>query len=131
MTSVPAQSLEELFEVAWAVREHAHILGETKVGSAVLSQEGTIHVGCNVEHPFRSHDMHAEVNAIGSMVAGGGSRAVAIVIVAERERFTPCGACMDWIMLFGGPTCTVAFQGGRGGKHQAYTASELMPFYPK
>lgn len=58
--------LDKLVEAAWKVREHAYILGETKVGAAAMSSDGSVSAGCNVEHRFRSHDMHAEVNAIGS-----------------------------------------------------------------
>lgn len=125
------RKLTELAAIAWEVRKAAHILGDTKVGCAVLSSRGGVFQGCNVEHQFRSHDIHAEVNAIGSMVAGGETGLVAIVVVAEREQFTPCGACMDWIFQFGGPECTVAFQGAPRGEIHRFTAAELMPYYPR
>ncbi len=115
---------------AWAIRENAFILGKTKVGSALIDESDNIYDGCNIEHKFRSHDIHAEVNAIGNMIAGGGKRIVAILIVAERERFTPCGSCMDWIFQFGGPDCLVGFQNKPDGEISQYTAHELMPHYP-
>jgi cytidine deaminase len=49
----------------------------------------TIFSGCNVEHQFRCHDVHAEINAITTMVSAGGTDPVALLIVAERDRFTP------------------------------------------
>jgi cytidine deaminase len=107
------------------------VLGKTKVGAAAISEDGTIFVGCNIEHPFRCHDVHAEVNAITSMVAGGYRELLAILVVAERELFTPCGGCMDWIFQFGGPSCLVAFQSKRGAKIRTFRAEELMPYYPK
>src|SRR3712207_8762813 len=60
--------------------------GPTRVGAAVLGADGGIYAGCNVEHKFRSHDVHAEVNALTSLVAGGGNSAVAVLVVAERDR---------------------------------------------
>ena len=63
--------LEELARMAWEIRESAYVIGPTKVGCAVLGVNGKVYSGCNVEHRFRSHDVHAEVNAITSMVAGG------------------------------------------------------------
>ena len=122
--------LYKLAAVAWRIRENAYVLGKTKVGCAVLSDNGRVFEGCNVEHPFRCHDIHAEVNAISSMVAGGEKHLVAVFIVAERDRFTPCGGCMDWIMQFGSADTIVAFQGTRNGPIQQYTAGQLMPFYP-
>ena len=119
-----------LSEAAWACREGARVLGPTKVGAAVITPSGVVVAGCNVEHVFRSHDIHAEVNAIGSMVASGEMSITAILIVAERELFTPCGACMDWIFEFGGGDCLVGFQSSRGIDCKVYAARELMPHYP-
>lgn len=56
---------------------------------------------------------------------------VAILVTAERERFTPCGACLDWIFEFGGETCAVAVQNREGGATEALTAADLMPHYPR
>lgn len=128
--SVGADLLEIAIR-AWEVRENARILGKTKVGCAVLTTDGKVFAGCNVEHRFRSHDIHAEVNAIGSMIAGGGKELAAVVVAAERERFTPCGACMDWIMEFASDDCIVAFQASPGGELTLYRTNDLMPHYPR
>ena len=119
-----------LGQAAWSVRERARVPGPTRVGAAVLSSTGQVHVGCNVEHRFRSHDVHAEVNALTSMVATSDSRAVAVLIAAERDRFTPCGSCLDWIFELGGHACLVAFQPRPGATIDALRADELMPHYP-
>jgi cytidine deaminase len=127
---VLSEAVDHLAPLAWDVRARARVLGPTRVGCAVMASDGSVYVGCNVEHRFRSHDVHAEVNAITSMIANGQQKLVAVVIAAERERFTPCGACMDWIFEFGGGQCLVAFQASRGGPRDTYRAEELMPFYP-
>jgi cytidine deaminase len=54
-----------------------------------------------------------------------------MLVVAERELFTPCGACLDWIFQFGGPGCHVAFQAARDREPVLYTAGVLMPHYPR
>ena len=123
--------LECLAKHAWAVREHARVLGATKVGCAAMGRSGEIALGCNVEHRYRSHDVHAEVNAIGTLVARGDRQLVAVAVAAERDRFSPCGACLDWIFEFGGPECVVAWQSSPGGDLVAVTSGELMPFYPR
>jgi len=121
---------ERLSEIAWKVRDNAHIYGDTKVGAALVTSNGKFFAGCNVEHIFRSHDFHAETNAIGNMVAGGEKRVIAILVVARRDNFTPCGGCMDWIFQFGGGECQVAFQAEPNGPIVHFTAKELMPHYP-
>lgn len=130
MNEPSTETWRSLTNTAWAVREHARVHGKTRVGAAVLSAQGGIHAGCNIEHIFRSHDVHAEVNALTTMAAVGDGPAVAIVIVAERDRFTPCGSCLDWIFELGGPGTSVAFQGTRGGPLLVLRADELMPHYP-
>lgn len=121
---------KRMSDAAWEVREHAYIYGSTKVGAAVMTSDGSIFVGCNVEHRFRSHDIHAEVNAIGSMVAAGHTDLIAVIVVAERERFTPCGGCMDWIYQFGGPSCVIGFQPSPDEEIRRFSAHDLMPHYP-
>ena len=56
---------------AWQARDNAFIFGSTKVGASVLSENQNVYNGCNVEHKFRSHDVHAEVNAITNMISKG------------------------------------------------------------
>lgn len=121
---------DELVAVAINVRENAFIFGKTKVGCALLTDTGKVLAGCNVEHVYRSHDIHAEVNAISSMVAVGEKRIIAIVVVAERDNFTPCGSCMDWIIQFGEKNCLVGFQNILNGNRKIFKASDLMPYYP-
>ena len=124
--------IKALAAVAWKVRENAHVIGPTKVGCAVLSTDGKVYTGCNVEHRYRCHDVHAEVNAITTMVSGGGATGVkTVVIAAARERFTPCGGCMDWILQFAVDDCVVVSQAAPDGPLHKFTARELMPLYPK
>jgi cytidine deaminase len=121
----------QLASAAWEARDRARVLGPTRVGCAALDETGRIHVGCNIEHRYRSHDVHAEVNAISSLVSAGGEAVLVVFIAAERERFTPCGSCLDWIFEIGGHQCAVLSQNRPGGLIQRYTADELMPFYPR
>lgn len=120
----------QLSIAAWSVRENAYILGNTKVGAAVYSSNGNIYTGCNVEHKFRSHDIHAEVNAISNMISAGESKFTHIIIAAERNFFTPCGSCMDWIMQFCDEECLVGFQSNIKSDLQIFNVKELMPYYP-
>lgn len=122
---------KELSKYAWKVRENASIQGDTKVGAALISVNNNIYTGCNIEQIYRNKDIHAEVNAISNMITKGEKRFLAILVVAEREMFTPCGCCMDWIFQFGGPDTIVGYQTKKGGEIKTFSAKELMPYYPK
>lgn len=128
---LPDETIKLLGSAAWSVRERARVHGKTRVGCAAFDEEGRLYTGCNMEHRFRSHDVHAEVSTISSLVSGGGKSLVAIFIAAERQRFTPCGACLDWIFEVGGEDCIVLNQGIQEGPTLQHTAAELMPFYPR
>lgn len=130
-TNLTQDDWRRLSEVAWAAREHSRVHGKTRVGAAVRSGQGGFFGGSNVEHVFRSHDVHAEVNALTTMVSAGHTDANAVLVASERERFTPCGSCLDWIFELGGPNCWVAFEPTRGVRLRIYRAVELMPYYPR
>ena len=117
------REVPEMLRMAKSARANAHTVhtSGTRVGATALSHTDmrtgcdSIQAGCNVEHRFRCHDVHAEVNAISSLcrvLAPGVKDRLgpywlrAILVVSERN-FTPCGGCMDWIMQFGGPGCCV------------------------
>lgn len=121
--------IEFATRLAIETRLKASTIGPTKVGAAAIAENGRVYAGCNVEHRFRSHDIHAEVNAISSMVAAGQTKLFAIIIAADQEKFTPCGACMDWIFQLGGPETRVVFY-PINGNAQEFTAGALMPHYP-
>ena len=121
----------QLASAAWEARKRARVLGSTRVGCAALDEAGRVFVGCNIERRYRSHDIHAEVNAISSLVTAGGEAVLAVFIAAERERFTPCGSCLDWIFEIGGEQCYVLSQDRPDGRVNRYTAAELMPYYPR
>ena len=120
-----------LSKEAWKTLNNAYILSSTKVGASIESDLQMIFCGCNIQQTFRSHDIHAEVNAIGNMVSNGGKKIKKILVVANKDFFTPCGSCMDWIMQFSDENTIVGFQGSEKGEIKKFKVSELMPHYPK
>ncbi|WP_369188722.1 cytidine deaminase [Streptomyces sp. R08] len=128
MPTPPIQDL--LARHAWRCQSNAWIYGTTTVGCAVVDECGRIYVGCNVEHRFRSHDIHAETNALGSLVAGGGKSAVALFVVSPRG-WAPCGSCLDWIFELGGKDCIIFTQAAEGEPISIYRATDLLPHFPE
>jgi cytidine deaminase len=122
---------EMLSARAWEARERSYLVGNTAVGAALITKDGQVFTGCNVEHRYRINDVHAEVNCITNMVNGGCTNIAAIVVVANRKRFTPCGSCLDWIIQFGELDCLIGYQQSPDSKVIIHSARELMPFYPE
>jgi cytidine deaminase len=75
------------------------------VGAAVLSEDGKIFAGCNVENASYGLTICAERNAIFQAVAAGAiskdRKLKAVVVVTSKDELTPpCGACRQVIYEF-------------------------------
>ena len=123
-----APELEALFEAARVVQPRAHApYSRFKVGAALSDGEGRIFSGCNVENAAYPVGACAEAGAISAMIAGGGTRITAIVVLGEgRELVTPCGACRQRIREFAAPTTPIAVADLEGIR-QVFTLEELLP----
>ena len=93
---------DDLVRRARAVREHAHApYSNYRVGAALITASGAIHVGCNVENASYGLTVCAERSAIASMVAAGDREPIAIAIVtAGPEAGSPCGMCRQVLAEF-------------------------------
>ncbi len=111
-------------------RLKAYFLGKTSVGAALLAEDLSIHAGCNINHRFRCDDIHAEKNAIGHMIMAGKTKILALVIASNREKFTPCGTCMDWIFQFGTEGTFISYVNIDSGQSSLLLAKDIMPHYP-
>jgi cytidine deaminase len=66
------------------------------VGAAVLTDDGAIYSGANVENASYGLSMCAERNAIFQAVAQGARRIVALAVYTSTTQATlPCGACLQ------------------------------------
>lgn len=123
-----------LLATAHAVRQHAYApYSHFQVGAALLTSEGDVIGGCNVENISYGLTNCAERTAIFAAHAAGqlgapheGPRIVAIAIVAESsEPPTPCGACRQVLAEFG-RDCTIICANLRGDTLET-TLGELLP----
>lgn len=121
---------QKLIDAAKAVRPNAHApYSGYRVGAALLDDTGAIHAGCNVENAAFPEGTCAEANAIGSMVAAGGKRIVAIAAVGgadDVEPCTPCGGCRQSILEFADEDTRIILIGD-GNKIETYSIDELLP----
>src|SRR3954452_12201264 len=97
--TLPQEIIERLLAAARAVKPRAHApYSRFQVGAAVLDREGRVHAGCNVENAAYPQGSCAESNAIGAMVAAGGTKIAAILVLGDGDGLvTPCGGCRQRI----------------------------------
>ncbi|MHB8646863.1 MAG: cytidine deaminase [Thermomicrobiales bacterium] len=106
MRLTPEQE-RELIAVATEARSRAYVpYSHYAVGAAILTAEGKVHGGCNIENASYGLTSCAERNAIFGLVSRSAEpdtrriRAV-VVVTAGNDPATPCGACRQVIREFG------------------------------
>jgi cytidine deaminase len=116
-----------LVEAAKKVRAHAYSpYSGVRIGAAVLTSDGSIFTGANVENVSYGLACCAERTAIFKAVSEGKRRIVAIAVVGESEDFTrPCGACRQVMVEFN-PRMKV-LKRGIDGFAEDETAADLLP----
>jgi cytidine deaminase len=93
-----------LLKAAWEARSHAYApYSDFKVGAAIMTRDGRITSGCNVENAAYPATLCAERSTVCASVAGGSvpGDIIALVVVTEAETLTPpCGACRQVLAEF-------------------------------
>ncbi|MBB3017555.1 cytidine deaminase [Microvirga lupini] len=122
-------SLDSLFQAAKAIQAKAYApYSRFKVGAAIVTADGQVFTGCNVENAAYPVGSCAEAGAISAMIAGGGHRIAQIVVMGEGENLvTPCGGCRQRIREFAGPDTPIHIAGPEGIR-RSFTLDELLPF---
>lgn len=117
-----------LREKALAVRENAHVpYSRFKVGAALRTVAGKVHIGCNVENAAYPEGTCAEAGAIAAMVAAGETQLAEIYVVADCPRpVPPCGGCRQKLAEFGAPDTPVVLA-TVDGQEETTTIGALLP----
>jgi cytidine deaminase len=90
---VGAAVLDRLVREAMSVRERAYApYSGYLVGAAILTRNGNVFAGCNVENASYGGTICAERGAIIQMVAHGERDPIACAVVTE-DGASPCGIC--------------------------------------
>ncbi len=121
----PILDLDRLIQAAQAAREHAYVpYSRYPVGAAVLTAEGHIITGCNIENASYPLTCCAERVALFAAVAQGYRQFHALAVVTSNGG-SPCGSCRQVMREFA-PTMTVIIA-DTGGNYRLTTVADLLP----
>ncbi|XP_024410079.1 cytidine deaminase [Desmodus rotundus] len=97
------------------------------VGAAVLTRDGRIFSGCNIENACYPLGICAERTAIQKAVSEGHKdfRAIAIASDMQDDFISPCGACRQVMREFG--TNWDVYMTKPDGTYNVRTVQELLP----
>jgi cytidine deaminase len=119
-----------LISAARAAREKAYApYSKFQVGAAVLTRDGKIFSGCNVENAAFGLCHCAERTALHGAIAAGCRPGdfTHLAVIADTERpVSPCGACRQVMFELGGATLVV-IQSNLRGEVITTTAATLLP----
>ncbi len=117
-----------LLQAATAVRERAYApYSRFKVGAAIRTKSGAVHVGCNVENVAYPEGTCAEAGAIAAMVAAGETEIAEVWVIADSpEPVPPCGGCRQKLAEFAAQDVVVTLC-TTDGKQKAMTVADLLP----
>ena len=122
---------EELIKKAESARELAYApYSKFKVGAALLTKDGQVFLGANIENSSYPLCMCAERNALYNAMLHGYKKAdfVALALTADtNEPCSPCGACRQVISeLF--PKDAPIYLANLKGDVKESNIQELLPF---
>jgi cytidine deaminase len=97
-----------------------------RVGAALLTRDGKIITGCNIEISTYALTLCAERTAVFKARSEGHTQFKAIAIATAEKDFTPpCGACRQVLMDLAGDVDVVLVRGD--GHSAVWKLSELLP----
>jgi cytidine deaminase len=119
---------EELIKLAKEVQKKAHApYSKFRVGSALLTEDGEVFTGCNIENSSYSLTICAERVAIFKAYSEGKRKFKKIAIVSDSKNFiSPCGACRQVLMDLAGGELEVILTNSIG-EIKIFKLSELLP----
>ncbi|SER83228.1 cytidine deaminase [Psychrobacillus sp. OK032] len=119
---------EMLLAASIKARENAYVpYSKFKVGAALLTKDGEVIHGCNIENASFGLTNCAERTAVFKAVSEGKKDFAAIAIVADTEGpVSPCGACRQVLVEFCEKDMPVLLT-NLNGEVLETTVAELLP----
>jgi cytidine deaminase len=124
---------QELVALAKEARNHAYVpYSGFSVGAALLTRQGKVYQGCNIENAAFGPTNCAERTAFFTAIYQGERDFEAIAVVGGRKDealsgfFPPCGVCRQVMREF----CNDDFRvimGGAGDDRKVMTLAEILP----
>ncbi|MEW5958109.1 MAG: cytidine deaminase, partial [Chloroflexota bacterium] len=116
---------DELIQQAIEARAYAYApYSHYKVGAALLTTDGKIYKGCNIENASYGPSNCAERTAIFKAVSEG-ERQFEVMAVVTTDGGSPCGVCRQVMREFA-PNLTVLI-GDLAGNYRVFSLPELLP----
>lgn len=116
----------ELIKRAMEAQKNAYVpYSNFHVGAALLTKDGKIYTGCNIESASYTPTICAERTAIFKAVSEGDKEIEAIAVVGDSDFTFPCGVCRQVIREFGKDIKVIIANSQE--EYKILTLDELLP----
>ena len=100
MNQLTRQEIDLLLDKAQEARDHSYALySRYHVGAALLTADGQVYQGCNIENAAFTPTNCAERTAVFKAVSEG-ARSFDVLAIAAKTKAWPCGACRQVLNEF-------------------------------
>lgn len=123
----------ELIHLARQAMQRAYVpYSGYKVGAALLTKQGNVYQGCNIENAAYGPSNCAERTAFFTAVYEGEREFAAIAVVGGKDGvvddiFPPCGVCRQVMQEFCGPDFMI-YMGRGDDSYEAVRLDALLPY---
>ena len=123
-------SRETLIEEAYEAKKNAYVpYSNFPVGAALLTEDGKIYRGCNIENAAYTPTNCAERTAFFKAVSEGERRFRAIAVAGNTGDYLfPCGVCRQVMMEFCDPKTFRVITAISEDTYLDKTLEEMLPF---
>lgn len=128
------REIKELLDKAFSMLSKSYIpYSGFAVGAALLTNDGKIYTGCNIENASFTPTICAERTAIFKAVSEGVRDFKAIAIVGGKDRVVsdytpPCGVCRQVMMEFCDPSKFLIITAKNKDEYKIDTLERYMPY---
>ena len=116
---------KELFRMAVKASENAYVpFSNFHVGAALLTKDGQVYTGCNIENSSYGATICAERTAMVKAVSEGVREFEAIAIAGNGGASWPCGICRQFMFEFSEDMRVIS--GENEDELKSYRLNELL-----
>ncbi len=123
-----AQTIESLVKAARAAQSQAYApYSRFRVGASLVTDDGVVFTGCNVENASYPAGICAERGALATAIAAGARTFTRVVIVTDADAPSPpCGICRQALVEFAPALEVISVASNE--RTQRWSLADLLPF---
>lgn len=121
------KDLKELIELAIENKKNAYVpYSHFRVSAVVLTKDGEIFKGINIENASYPATICAERSALSAAISQGKKEIDTLVIVGDSDFTTPCGVCRQFMAEFFDEDTKIVIANSPE-EYKIFTMEDLLP----